>query len=164
MTPNPSVTSLRVTRYLGALLLIATGALHLQQYLGVGYRVAPVIGPLFVANFAIGLALGLALLAPIERLGNWAPALAAVGGIAFAAGTIIGLEISESGTLFGFHEHGYRLAIVLSIVLEGAAIVLLGAYLLGLRHTWRAPRHASQAQRPVVPARDQQVTHVNKLR
>lgn len=162
MAANPSVTSLRAARYLGALLLIATGVLHLQQYFGADYRMIPVIGPLFVANFAIGLALGLALLAPIERLGSWAPALAAAGGIAFAAGTIIGLEISESGALFGFHEHGYRLAITLSIVFEGAAIVLLGAYLLGLRREWRVRRHVGQTPRPAVPARDQQVTRVNR--
>ena len=164
MAPNPSATSLRAVRYLGALLLIAAGAVHLQQYFGVYYRVIPVIGPLFLASFVIGLALGLALLAPIERLGRWAAALAAVGGIAFAAGTIIGLEISESGTLFGFHEHGYRLAIVLSIVFEGAAIVLLGAYLLGLRRAWLARRQADQTPLPAAPARDQQVTHAYKPR
>lgn len=164
MAPNPSATSLRAARYLGALLLIATGALHLQQYFGDDYRMISVIGPLFVANFVIGLALGLALLAPVERLGNWAAALAAAGGIAFTAGTIIGLEISESGTLFGFHEHGYRLAISLSIVFEGAAIVLLGAYLLGLRRDWRARRHAGQIPRPAVAVPDEQVTHVTKPR
>lgn len=164
MAPNPSVTSPRPARYLGALLLIATGAVHLQQYFGVHYQVIPVIGPLFVANFAIGLALGLALLAPIERLGNWAPVLAAAGGIAFAAGTIIGLQISESGTLFGFHEHGYRLAIILSIIFEGASIVLLGVYLLGLRRARRARRLAGQTPRPAVPARDQQVTRADRPR
>ena len=164
MAPNQSATSLRAARYFGALLLIAAGAVHLQQYFGAGYRGIPVIGPLFVANFVIGLALGLALLAPIERLGSWAAALSAVGGIAFAAGTIIGLEISESGTLFGFHEHGYRLAISLSIVFEGAAIVLLGAYLLGLRRYWRARRHAGQTPRPAVAVHDDQMTHVTKPR
>lgn len=164
MAPNPSAISLRAARYLGALLLIAAGAVHLQQYFGAYYRVIPVIGPLFVANFVIGLALGLALLAPIERLGRWAAALAAAGGVAFAAGTIIGLEISEAGTLFGFHEHGYRLAIVLSIAFEGAAIVLLSAYLLALRREWLARRHAGQTPLPAVPARDRQVTHVYKPR
>lgn len=123
----------QAARYLGALLLMATAAVHLQQYYAVSYRVIPVIGPLFVANFAIGLVLGLALLAPIGHLGRWVPALAAAGGIAFAAGTIIGLQISETGTLFGFHEHGYRTAIVLSIAFEGAAIVLLASYLTGAR-------------------------------
>lgn len=164
MAPNPSATSIRVARYLGALLLIAVGAVHLQQYFSVYYRVIPVIGPLFVANFAIGLALGLALLAPIERLGNWAPALAAAGGVLFAAGTIIGLEISESGTLFGFHEHGYRLAIILSIAFEGAAIVLLGAYLMGGRREWRAPRQVGRPLRPAMPAPDRQTTHPHQSR
>jgi hypothetical protein len=120
-------------RYLGALLLIATGVVHLQQYFAVYYRVIPVIGPLFAANFAIGLLLGLLLLAPLGRAGRAGRALqllAALGGIAFAAGTIIGLEISETGTLFGFHEHGYRAAIVISIAVEAAAIVTLAAFLL----------------------------------
>ena len=164
MAPNQSATSLRAARYFGALLLIAAGAVHLQQYFGAGYRGIPVIGPLFVANFVIGLALGLALLAPIERLGSWAAALSAVGGIAFAAGTIIGLEISESGTLFGFHEHGYRLAIVGSIVFEGAAIVMLGAYLMGLRSERRARRHAGRTLPPAAPTPDQRVPHMNRLR
>lgn len=120
----------RAARYLGAALLLGVGALHLQQYFGVYYRVIPVIGPLFAASFALGMILGLSLLAPVERLGWPLPVLAALGGIGFAAGSIIGLEISEFGTLFGFHEHGYRTAIVLSIALEGAAVVSLAAYLL----------------------------------
>lgn len=120
----------RAARYLGAVLLLGVGAVHLQQYVGVYYRVIPVIGPLFAANFALGVILGASLLAPVERLGRPLPVLAALGGIGFAAGSIIGLEISEYGTLFGFHEHGYRTAIVLSIALEGAAVVSLAAYLL----------------------------------
>lgn len=158
MATNPSTTSLRAARYLGALLLIAIGAVHLQQYFGVYYQVIPVIGPLFAANFAIGLVLGLALLAPIERLGGWAPPLAAAGGIAFAAGTIIGLEISEFGTLFGFHEHGNRLAIILSIAFEGAAIILLGAYLLGGRHAWSARRSAGGHARPATSTPERQAS------
>lgn len=128
MATERTTSLLRAARYLGALMLIATGAVHLQQYFAVYYRVIPVIGPLFVASFAIGLLLGLALLGPIDRIGPWASRAAAAVGVAFAAGTIIGLGISESGTLFGFHEHGYRLAIVLSIAFEAAAIALLGWY------------------------------------
>lgn len=135
----------QVARYLGALLLIATAAVHLQQYFAVYYGVIPVIGPLFLANFALGLALGLVLLAPVGRLGRWAPTLAAAGGVIFAAGTIVGLEISEFSTLFGFHEHGYRTALVLSIVFEAAAIVLLAGYLAGAR-----PRSAGA--RPSTPS------------
>ena len=133
MAPEP--VSLRTTRYVGAVLLIASGIVHLQQYFGVYYRVIPVIGPLFVANFVIALLLGLALLAPLDRLGRWVTKLAAVGGVLFAAGSIVALEISEHGTLFGFHEHGYRLAVVLSIVFEGLAIVALAGYLASGRPT-----------------------------
>lgn len=141
----------RAARYLAAVLLIAAGAVHLQQYFAVYFRVIPVIGPLFLANFVIAVLLGLALLAllaPIERLGRWLPPLAAAGGILFAAGTIIALQISESGTLFGFHEHGYRTAIVLTLAFQGAAIVLLASYLTaeGLRR--RRNAHGSSSAHP----------------
>lgn len=140
------------------------GSCRSQQYSGVCYRVIPVIGPLFAANFAIGLAPGLALLAPIGRLGSRAPALAAADGTVFTAGTITALAISESGTLSGFHEHGRRLAIIVSVVFEGAAIVLHGARLLGMRRARHARRHAGQAPRPAVPARDRQVTRAGRPR
>jgi hypothetical protein len=129
-----------IARFFGALMLIATGAVHLEQYFAVHYQVIPLIGPLFLANFAIGLVLGLTLLAPIERLARWLGALAALGGIVFAAGTIIALEIAEMSTLFGFREHGYRVAIILSIVFEGAAIVGLVAYLFALPGARVRPR------------------------
>ena len=132
MAPERSKASV-IARSFGAWMLIATGAVHLEQYFSVYYRVIPLIGPLFLANFAIGVVLGLVLLAPIERLSGRFGGLAALSGIVFAAGTIIALEIAERGTLFGFHEHGYRIAIILSIVFEGAALVSLVAYLLGLR-------------------------------
>lgn len=135
----------QAARYLAAVLLIAAGAVHLQQYFAVNYRVIPVIGPLFLANFAIAVLLGLALLAPIEGLGRWLRPLAAAGGIVFAAGTIIALQISESGTLFGFHEHGYRTAIVLSIAFQGAAIILLASYLAAVRPGRTGARRSSPA-------------------
>src|ERR671930_925543 len=131
MAPERSKAQV-IARSFGGLMLIATGAVHLEQYFAVFYRVIPLIGPSFLANFVIGLALGLILLAPVERLGGWVGALAAVAGIMFAAGTIIALEIAEMSTLFGFREHGYRVAIILSIVFEGAAIVGLVAYLFAL--------------------------------
>ena len=122
-----------VARYVGGLALIATGAVHLQQYYGVYYRVIPMIGPLFLVNFAVGVVLGIALLAPLPHRTPDLHRLAAIGGIVFAAATIIGLGISENGTLFGFHEHGYRAAIVMSLVFEVVAIVSLAAYLVAGR-------------------------------
>jgi len=53
----------------------------------------------------------------------------AVAGIAIAAGSLAGLLVSENGGLFGFTERGYREAIVLSIALEVATVVLLGVFL-----------------------------------
>jgi hypothetical protein len=117
------------TRILAAAFVIASGVVHLQQYYGVYYRVIPTIGPLFLADFVAAVIIGLALLAPLDRLSRPLGTLASIGGIMFAAGAIIGLEISESGTLFGFHEHGYRLAVVLTLIFEGAAVVLLLANL-----------------------------------
>ena len=46
-----------------------------------------------------------------------------------------GLLISETTGLFGFMEDGYRSAIVLSLLFEGATIVLLGTYLAYSKET-----------------------------
>src|SRR4051812_20284178 len=56
-----------VARMLGALALLATGAVHLQQFLKL-YSEIPTIGTLFVLNFAGATAIGVALLAPLERI------------------------------------------------------------------------------------------------
>jgi hypothetical protein len=121
---------LRAMRFLGALALLAVGAIHLQQYIGAGYRTVPTIGTLFLLN-AIGSAIvGVALLLPLERLlaarkARAAIALLAMGAVAIAVGSLAGLFISESGSLFGFTEHGYRAPIVVAIISEGATVLLL---------------------------------------
>jgi hypothetical protein len=114
---------------------------HIEQYYVDFYSVIPTIGTLFALNFASATAVALGLMAPLARLaGRWATAalaLLAISGIGIAAGSLAGLLISENGGLFGFMEHGYREAIVVSIVLEVATIVLLGLFLtangLGVR-------------------------------
>jgi hypothetical protein len=97
-------------RALGALSLLAVGAVHLQQYLNI-YSAIPTIGTLFVLNFAGATAIGLALLAPIERaLGRWGNAvvaLLALAGIGQAATAFVFLLIAERTPLFGFMEPGY---------------------------------------------------------
>jgi hypothetical protein len=148
----------RTTRVLAAAFIVASGVVHLQQYYGVYYRVIPVIGPLFLADFVIAVIAGLALLVPLDRLSRTLGTLASLGAAAFAAGAIIGLEISESGTLFGFHEHGYRLAVVLSIVFEGAAIVLLVAN-LGARARRRGRSATSLG--PTYPAHEPGIATVS---
>jgi hypothetical protein len=120
-------------RVLGALALLAVGAVHLQQYYEL-YSAVPTIGALFVANFVGATILGIVLLAPVDRWGGrWGGGLvtlAAAGGVALAAGTFVMLAISESRPLFGFQEPGYDpVAIAASRGAEVATVVLLGAYL-----------------------------------
>jgi hypothetical protein len=129
-------------RVLGAVALLATGAVHLQQYTRF-YSEIPTIGTLFVLNFAGATALALALLAPLEQLGgrhgNALLALIAFAGIALAATAFTFLLISEHTPLFGFQEPGYDpSAIVASRVAEIAAVVFLGLFLAG-RFWLKAP-------------------------
>src|SRR5690242_12001347 len=126
-----------LARALGALAVLAVGAVHLQQYLWV-YHGIPTIGMLFVANFAGATVLGLALLAPVERLagrrGSLLVALLAFGAIALAATSFVFLLVSERTPLFGFMEPGYDpTAIAVAKAAEIATVVLLGAYLLATR-------------------------------
>ena len=119
-------TTLRV---LGALAVLAVGAVHLEQYFAVHFAVVPVIGPLFALNFAgaAAIALGL-LLPPLARV----RVLLALGGMGLAVTSAVFFFISEHGTLFGFEDYGYRPAILAALAAEAAAVVFLGSY-LGLR-------------------------------
>lgn len=122
-------------RGLGALAVLAVGTVHLQQYLKL-YSAIPTIGTLFVLNFAGATAIGLGLLAPVERLlgsrwGGRALSLLALGGVGLAATAFVFLAISEHTPLFGFMEPGYDpAAIRASRIAEGAAVLLLGTYLV----------------------------------
>jgi hypothetical protein len=138
LTAAPATPSRRagiaVTRYAGAVVLLAVGLDHLQQYTADSYSAIPTIGTLFLVNFIAAAALAVALTAPVERLpgraGRVAIPLLAAGGIGVAAGSLVGLIVSESTGLFGFMETGYRSSIVVSIALEVAAIILLLAHLV----------------------------------
>jgi hypothetical protein len=116
-------------RSLGAVALLAVGAVHLEQYFADDYRAVPVIGPLFVLNFAGATVLAIVLLVPLGRSGTVVHRLSAVAGIAVGLTSIAFLLISEHRTLFGFMEHGYRPPIVVALAAEGIAAVLLAAYL-----------------------------------
>jgi hypothetical protein len=117
-------------RILGALSVLAVGAVHLQQY----DYLYPTIGTLFLLNFAGATAIGLGLLAPLERLlgrlGATAHALLALGGIGLAATSFVFLLIAERTPVFGFQEPGYDpAAIMASRVAEIVTVVALGGYL-----------------------------------
>src|SRR5436190_24180755 len=141
--PTQRIDPWLVARALGALAVLAVGAVHLQQDLELYYAI-PTIGTLFVLNFAGATAIGLGLLAPVERLlgrrwGSTALGLLALAGIGLAATAFAFLTISEHTPLFGFMEPGYDPAAILaSRVAEGATVVLLGAF-LAARFVGRAP-------------------------
>lgn len=101
-----------VLRVLGALSLLAMGAVHLHEFQGL-YGPVPTIGRLFFVNFigAIVLAVAVLALTPIEllweRVGRVLAIVVPVAGILFALGTLGELWYSENHTLFGFREPGY---------------------------------------------------------
>jgi hypothetical protein len=123
---------LSLTRYVGAAALLAVGVDHLDQYAVEHYDAIPTIGTLFALNFASATLVATALAAPVERLGSIGRTILdalAAGGITIAAGSLAGLLLSERASLFGFMESGYRGAIVLSMMLEIATILLLVGFL-----------------------------------
>jgi hypothetical protein len=123
-----------IARYLGAISILVVGAIHAQQYYDAYFRVVPTIGTLFLLSFIGAGFVGVLLVSPVrrlgERLGNLVLALAALGAIGIALGTLVSLLISEYMPLFGFMESGYRLAIVLTLVFDGLTALFLGLFLL----------------------------------
>src|SRR3954453_17942833 len=122
-----------IARGLGGLATLAAGAVPLQQFFKL-YSDVPTIGTLFVLNFAGATVIGLALLAPLERvagrLGEAAVAALALGPIGLAATAFVFLFVAERTPLFGFMEPGYDpAAITASRVAEVATVVLLGVFL-----------------------------------
>jgi hypothetical protein len=117
--------TLQLMRRVGVIAILVTGGVHLQQYLG-AYHSIPTIGPLFLLN-AVGCAVvAVGLLMPIERwLGERAVGLLALGGLAIGLGSLIGLYIAETGTLFGFSEGTLETVMWIAIVAEAATIPLL---------------------------------------
>jgi len=122
-------------RLLGALAVLATGAVHLYEFEHF-YSQIPTIGTLFILNFLGATAIGLGLLAPIERVGgrygSALIALLAAAGIALAAVAFALLLISEQTPLLGFKEPGYDpTGIAATRATEIAAVLSLGAFLVG---------------------------------
>jgi hypothetical protein len=123
-----------VARYLGAVSILLVGAVHAQQYYDAYFSVVPTIGTLFLLSFIGAGVFGAVLLAPARRLGRRAGdailALAALGSIGIALGTLAGLLISEYTPLFGFMESGYRLAVALTLLFDVLTAAFLGFFLL----------------------------------
>jgi hypothetical protein len=139
------LVALRIARAIGAIALLVTGAVHLEQYTAAHFSVIPTIGTLFLLNFIAATSLGLVLLIPIRSSARRSRVLlesmVALAGIGVAAGAMAALLISEQTPLFGFMEHGYRVEIVIAIAAEAVAILSLGGF-LALADGWPHPSGA----------------------
>ncbi|MGB8197438.1 MAG: hypothetical protein WCF25_10585 [Acidimicrobiales bacterium] len=85
-----------LARFGAAVLLAATGAIHLDLYL-TGYKTLPTIGWLFLIQVISAFALALATLASASRL-------LAVAGAGFLVSTFAGYLLALRVSLFGFRE------------------------------------------------------------
>jgi uncharacterized protein YacL len=145
--PRRNEVAGEVARYLGALSILSVGAVHAQQYYGAYFSVVPTIGTLFLLSFVGAGVVGAVLVAPVRRLGrnigDLILAMAALGAIGIAVGSLASLLVSEYMPLFGFMESGYRLAIVLALVFDVLTTVFLGVFVLALA---RARRHHSASR------------------
>ena len=125
-----------VARYLGAASILVVGAIHAQQYYDAYFSAVPTIGTLFLLSFVGAAIVGAVLLAPARllgrRVGDLILALAALGAIGIALGTLVSLLVSEYTPLFGFMESGYRLAIKPTLLFDGLTTVFLGLFLLAV--------------------------------
>jgi hypothetical protein len=128
-------------RGLGGLALLGVGVDHIEQFAIGHYSVIPTIGTLFVLNFAAAIVMVIGLAVSNGGLSL----LFGLGGLGVAAGSLAGLLLSESVGLFGFTEVGYRPAIMLSIGLDVATIVLLGVF---VARNATAARRGQRVHRP----------------
>jgi hypothetical protein len=129
MTLIHSQRTLLAVRVVGALALVFVGADHFYEYSVDDYSLVPTIGPLFLLNFISATAIGLVLLAPLERLFHHAGGVvlraAALSGAGIAATSLVALLVSEHTKLFGFMESNYRPEIVVAIASEATAAAML---------------------------------------
>jgi hypothetical protein len=145
---NSRQVTAEMARYFGAFSILVVGGIHAQQYYDAYFRVVPTIGTLFLLSFIGAGIVGAVLLAPVHllgrRLGDLVLALAALGAIGIALGTLVSLLISEYMPLFGFMESGYRISIVLRLLFGALTTVLLGLFVLivgpGLVHAFTTER------------------------
>jgi hypothetical protein len=137
LTDHTRTTLARLALGVGAAAVLATGADHFYEYSANGFSTVPTIGTLFLLNFLAATLVGVGLVLPLRRisrrLADPARTLLALSGIGIAATSLVGLWISESSSLFGFTDYGFRATIVVAIVAEATAVVALTAYLLLVR-------------------------------
>jgi len=128
MTGRRAWTGSDGLRVLAVALLLAEGAIHLQQYEG-PLNAVPTINSLFVLN-AVGAA-GIGLVLAGSR--GLVSVLAALAGLGLTLGALVSLAITRTGTLFAYSEPTLRAAVGLAAIVELAVVFALAAFVLARR-------------------------------
>lgn len=101
-----------------AVLLVAQGALHVQQYATGGFRDVPVIGPLFLAHAVLAVVIA----AVVVSRGGWIPAAA---GIALSVGAILALVLAKTVGFAGFVSGPWSSIEIVTAVVEALTVLAL---------------------------------------
>jgi hypothetical protein len=110
-------------RVVGAVMLVATGWIHLALWLD-GYRALRWIGPLFLACVVLA---GLAALAVLVTPTRWLPWVALPAGL-LEIGMLGALVLSLTAGLFGFVESLRASLVVPTILVESVGFLVLVGY------------------------------------
>jgi len=119
----------RITRLAAAAFLLVAGGIHLQLW-RTGYRGIPYIGPLFLANVVVSVALVMAVLRRVD-------AGVTVAGMAFSAASLLALVLSRTTGLLGFTERAWTHLAVQATTAEIGAAVALAVALTARRQATR---------------------------
>lgn len=105
--------------------LLVSAVIHAYLYIQ-GYQHIPTIGPAFLIQASVGLALALLLAVGGPWWLSWAAA-------ALAGGSLVAFVLSRTTGLFGFSEHGWDPAphAVLSVAAEVLTVLLWASALVG---------------------------------
>jgi hypothetical protein len=122
-------------RLLAVALLLAEGAIHLQQYEG-PLNAVPTINTLFVLNAAGAAAIALVL----AGSRGYVALLGALAGLGLTLGALVSLAITRAGTLFEYSEPTLRAAVGFAAIVELAVVLALAAFVLARRRESSPPR------------------------
>ena len=125
MTDRGALRATGGLRLLAVALLLAEGAVHLQQVEG-PLKAVPTINTLFVLNAVGAAAAALVLAGSRERVA----VLAALAGLGLMLTALVSLAISRAGTLFAYSEPTLRPAVTLAALIELAAVLALTGFVL----------------------------------
>lgn len=120
MAPNTTSAAglTKVLVWVGAVLVLVSGVEHLHLW-DIAYRHVATLGPLFVVQGIVTILLAVAL-----AVARWFYLV--LGGLALMIGTIVGFVLVLTTGLFGFKLHSISDLAWFILVVEIAAIVVLG--------------------------------------